>query len=80
MIQPDLPNVLHNLNFEINPGEKVNDLTSYDKNLNQSAILRSVFLEEQGPERARWHCRSSDLWNPLKAEFLSMEWTPQKLA
>ena len=23
MIQPDLPDVLHNLNFEINPGEKV---------------------------------------------------------
>jgi len=23
MIQPELPNVLHNLNFEINPGEKV---------------------------------------------------------
>ena len=23
MIQPELPNVLHNLNFEINSGEKV---------------------------------------------------------
>ena len=33
MIQPDLPNVLHNLNFENNPGEKV-DFGSYDQNLN----------------------------------------------
>ena len=33
MIQPDLPNVLHNLNFEIYPGEKVS-LGLYDDNLN----------------------------------------------
>ena len=37
-------------------------LCPYDVDLNSSsAIARSVFLEEQGPERARWHCRSSDL-------------------
>ena len=39
MIQPDLPNVLHNFNFDINPGEKVDDLTSYDENLTNQQTL-----------------------------------------
>ena len=58
MIQPDLPNVLHNLNFENNPGEKV-DFGSYDENMQ---FLRSVlFSGERGPERSLRHCHSLEL-------------------
>lgn len=56
--KPELPNVLHNLNFDVNPGEKVVYSVHYFAKVSQSNF-RSGFWGERDRERAHWHCHSS---------------------
>ena len=50
MIQPELPNVLHNLNFEINPGEKVDLVHMKKTSTNLQSLDRYSWKNGVGKE------------------------------
>ncbi|KAG6895370.1 hypothetical protein C0992_001606 [Termitomyces sp. T32_za158] len=76
--QPDLPDVLHNLNFSVRPGEKACLHTI----LVFATLMfwrRSVSSDGQDRERAPLLYPSSDLLKLRKVAFWSMDWTSPKL-